>query len=64
VIARQLVDLNSTRGHPTPAKKWILLEEVTWRLMFCPEKVDPSRKRYQFVALTRGEADLLKVKDS
>ncbi len=64
VITGQLMHLDSTGGHPAPPKKGIFLKQVAWRLMFCPEKVDLSRKRHQFVASTRGEADLLNVKDS
>jgi len=64
VMTGQLMYLDSTGGHPTPPKKWIFLEKVTWRLMFCPKKVDPSRKGHEFVASTRGEADLSNVKDS
>ncbi len=64
VITGKLMHLDSTGGHPAPPKKGIFLKQVAWRLMFCSEKVDPSRKGHEFVASTRGEADLLNVKDS
>jgi len=42
MITWKLMYLDSTAGHPAPPKKGIFLKQVGWRLMFRPEKVDPS----------------------
>jgi hypothetical protein len=64
VITGQLMDLDSTGGHPAPAKKWIFLKQVAWRLLFNSEKVDLSSKWEHFVASARSKADFLNVNDS
>jgi hypothetical protein len=64
VITGQLMHLDSAGGHPTPPKKWIFLKQVAWRLVFCPEKIDPSRKGHQFVASARGEANFSNISTS
>src|SRR5205823_2794834 len=64
VTTRHLMHLDSTGGHPAPPKKWIFLKQVAWRLMFCPEKVDPPRKGHQFVASTCGKTNFLDIKTS
>jgi hypothetical protein len=64
VITGELMYLNSTGGDPTPTKKWVFLEQVAWRLMLCPEKVDLSAKWLQLVPSIRSETNLLNIKDS